>query len=566
MVFILFLISYSLVNIPSSVDENTYAVSFHYSKDGENWDVIGRRTYPLPHGSFSDSLLWLYRPERFTGKIKVVYHSIDGERTEDGSYSLCEINEIPDIEYRKLVKNTDEYAWRMGCYNENATCYYPHDIYPPLEYQWIYPSDYPIHHLDIQNMIITCANDMVYVGGMGCIIGSVVALDIETGEEVWRRSLTSNVWTTAVGPGDTLLFVGTSIGGMPDDTTLFCLDARTGKKIWGVSISTVLFNPILVVDSLIFVISNEHLLNKITINGNWLWQRGLDDDMGKGPTYGNGRIYVGGCAVPGYIYCYDAHTGDSLWAWGGLLITTASSPLYHRDTLFVTSSYGVYALNASSGNEIWARELQGVGWTLSTKDSLIYSNSGYWVVQNDTAAMNIYCLKRSDGEVLWTDTIVSEFGRPGATALIPVTSSNLIYMGGGYVGAIDALTGEIVYLSDSTHSSSFNAQGLPVLYKTWLVGGVRSHIYAYKGRETGGVEIYEDTPMLTVFPTIVHNKIEINTDVSDYIKIYDIAGKFLFSISICPVKKTYNLPSLPEGIYFLKSERYKVSVKIIKLR
>lgn len=565
MVFILFLISYSFVNIPCSIDDNTYAVSFHYSQDGENWDVIGRRTYPFPHGSFSDSLQWLYRPERFTGRIKVVYHTFDGERTEDASYILSEVTETPDSEYRQSFKNLDEYAWRMGCYNENATCYYPHDIYPQLDYRWTYPSDYPVHQLDIQNTIITCANDMVYFGGMGYTIGSVVALDIETGEEVWRRSLTSNVWTTAVGPGDTLLFVGTSIGGSLDDTTFFCLNALTGQKIWGLPLKSVLCSPIIVVDTFIYVGSNLHF-DKLTTSGSWIWRIGLNDALGKGPTYGNERIYVGGCSVPGYIYCYDAYTGDSLWAWGGLLITTASSPLYHRDTLFITSSYGVYALNAGNGNEIWTRELQGVGWTLSTKDSLIYSNSGYWVVQNDTAAMNIYCLKRSDGEVLWTDTIVSEFGRPGATALIPVTSSNLIYMGGGYVGAIDALTGEIVYLSDSTHSSSFNAQGLPVLYKTWLVGGVRSHIYAYKGRETGGVEIYEDTPMFTVFPTIVYNKIEINTEVSDYIKVYDIAGKLLSSISICPAKKIYNLPKLPEGVYFLKSERCNISVKIVKLK
>ena len=115
-------------------------------------------------------------------------------------------------------------------------------------------------------------------------------------------------------------------------------------------------------------------------------------------------------------------------------------------------------------------------------------------------------------------------------------------------------------------ASSFNAQGLPVLYKTWLVGGVRSHIYGYKGRETEGVEIYKDTPMFTVFPTIVYDKIEINTDMSDYIKVYDIAGKLLSSINICPTKKTYNFPNSPEGIYFLKSERFNLSVKIIKLR
>ena len=129
--------------------------------------------------------------------------------------------------------------------------------------------------------MISCAvaHNMIFITNAPDEWNVVCAIDIETKEIIWKRHFISDVFTTALCEGESLLFVGTCIGFTPDTNTTFaCLNPFTGEVKWSKrGLGTVEFSPISL-DTFVYVPAGGGsyegfaFVHAYTLKGKLLWK------------------------------------------------------------------------------------------------------------------------------------------------------------------------------------------------------------------------------------------------------------------------------------------------------
>jgi glucose dehydrogenase len=115
-----------------------------------------------------------------------------------------------------------------------------------LEVAWSFPIEASgAYGGMVANPII--ANGVVYLQD---IANNVFALDLETGEQIWKADIN----TTVLGPNGVCLGYGMIFGSTGDNREMFALDAATGKEVWrtilsgntreGIDIAPVVYNGV----------------------------------------------------------------------------------------------------------------------------------------------------------------------------------------------------------------------------------------------------------------------------------------------------------------------------------
>jgi outer membrane protein assembly factor BamB len=105
----------------------------------------------------------------------------------------------------------------------------------------------------------------------------------------------------------------------------------------------------------LFVLDNTGMLTAHDpATGNTLWRRRLPFEwtFDAAPTPANGRIYVGGCGMTGYVYAVDQLTGRIDWKQG-LYYGSCTSPTVSPTTVFASYSCQLYTLDAATGQLGW---------------------------------------------------------------------------------------------------------------------------------------------------------------------------------------------------------------------
>lgn len=139
---------------------------------------------------------------------------------------------------------------------------------------------------------------------------NVYAIDIQTGEEVWKVDMGGAVVGQPV-VGDGLVYIGSFA------KKLVALDPATGDEVWSLPTS------------------------------NWVWA---------GPTLVDGTLYFGD--IDGDLYALDAATGESLWERkldGGIY----SSPLVHNGKLYLGTSTGSFYGLSTDNELLWTPQKLG---------------------------------------------------------------------------------------------------------------------------------------------------------------------------------------------------------------
>jgi outer membrane protein assembly factor BamB len=185
------------------------------------------------------------------------------------------------------------------------------------------------------NVSPTVVEDKVYIGGLFCldaktgnllwsrvnipegspavIEGKVIigqsrlfCLDASSGQTIWSCDIGADFGSPVAYKGK--VFVGSAKG-------LFCLDIETGNRIWSYENSgftdPALYNDRVYVCS--WNIGRYYLLCFDYISGSMIWN---SSSMVGGPgicypTVVDGKMYIG--ANDGWLYCFDAETGDIIW-------------------------------------------------------------------------------------------------------------------------------------------------------------------------------------------------------------------------------------------------------------
>lgn len=245
---------------------------------------------------------------------------------------------------------------------------------------------------------LTPASDgaRVYAGGFD---GKVAALDIATGEEIWRQD-TELPLAAGPGYGAGILVFGTS------DGDLLALDAATGEQRWRVAVgSEVLAAPAVSQNVVVFRSVDGRLRGASTTDGSTVWT--VETSAPTLTLRGNTAPRVAGVAAVcgfsnGRVGAYSLADGETLWE-----VTVANPAGANELERLVDIGVGLQV----AGNDVYAAGFQGRAIGVDLNTGLIlweHDVSSYAGLGADTA--NVYvtdtfsgvtALTRRGGSVVW---------------------------------------------------------------------------------------------------------------------------------------------------------------------
>lgn len=243
--------------------------------------------------------------------------------------------------------------------------------------------------------------------------GSVVALDLETGDEVWRVYTTSNdasagagvsVWSTpAVDKARKMIYVGTGNTyeepASPMSDALIAIRYDTGELQWVRQFT----------EGDVYVIFGDP-------------PQGPDADIGASPNlFSIGNQDVVGVGDKAGVYAVlDRDTGDTVWAvqltagshLGGVMLTSvyANGVVYASSNVMAdpynyndpANTSVTFALDATDGSIIWQTELPAPSF-----GALTMANG---VLYQPTTPGDLYAFDVADGSVIWSQGLGADLG------------------------------------------------------------------------------------------------------------------------------------------------------------
>jgi len=213
------------------------------------------------------------------------------------------------------------------------------------------------------------------------------------------------------------------------------------------------------------------------------WEFDTGGAVTSSPAVVDGVVYVGSNDT--YVYALEASTGDEIWSyqisgqfgWNG----TYSSPAVTNGVVYIGSNdFNVYALNATTGDKIWNFTVFGYVYSSpAVVDGVVYvggTDSFVYALNATTESLTW------EERLIWTTT-VGLYNTTEGWVIHGITSSPAVVDGVVYVGsaanntgftgnvtALDAATGDIIWMYPLTQGVWFSAPAVieDVLYiGTW---------------------------------------------------------------------------------------------------
>lgn len=230
--------------------------------------------------------------------------------------------------------------------------------------------------------------------------GLVLAVKLDSGEELWRNKLDTGFVASPAIDGE-LLYVGDYEGKM------HAFDAKTGKVHWefeaGLEIdaSPNFFGETLLMTSQDGVL---YALNKKT--GEQIWKYETGDQLQCGATLAGDRTFLGGC--DGNLHTIDVAKGTAIGELAPLDAPTGSTPSVLMDvsgktlgTVFVPTYAGeIFAFEPGMVEPIWRFK--------DPKLAQEFKNSvavGGGLVVAASRSKRVFALDAKTGEVKWTQVL-----------------------------------------------------------------------------------------------------------------------------------------------------------------
>lgn len=289
-------------------------------------------------------------------------------------------------------------------------------------------------------------DDVVYVGADATEIecgddaeSALVALDAESGDELWRTSLDGDHLLAPTVADGTVFVV--SAATMDNDGDLYAVDAETGTVRWrattgSTGIGSGAAPPVAVADGTVFTANENGLAAFDAESGEELWQADtnyLKGNYENAPTVVDGTVFVGtgGRGADAPFYALDAEDGSIRWtyrpthangneltgSWTSATVAGGNLVAGFQINDFGTSGY--YALDPEDGSVVWFAENRVIVSPAAAGD----------VVYTGRQALNA-----ADGSVAWDFGDDAPFG-----TVAPAVVDNTVYVGGV---TLTALTGD----------------------------------------------------------------------------------------------------------------------------
>ncbi len=271
--------------------------------------------------------------------------------------------------------------------------------------------------------------DVAYVGHSG---RSFDAVDLSSGNPVWRLATRGRVYASAAYGGGLLVF-----GDDAGDVRAVGLD---GVERWSFKVRYPVLTGPVIYGTLVYVaVADQNIFCLELETGRPVWQygRGFPRRNAVWPTTGicagDGRLYA--TFSDGEVVALDAEVGTVLWraevGRGELLGDVTAGPTFAEGRLYVGSFQGpVASLDSGTGEELWRSEVESAAG-FAVGDGALYLA---------TARGGLAALERETGELLWEKALDE-----GATSA-PVLGRNALVAGAseGSVFAVDPRTGKVL--------------------------------------------------------------------------------------------------------------------------
>jgi outer membrane protein assembly factor BamB len=228
--------------------------------------------------------------------------------------------------------------------------------------------------------------------------GRIVALSIESGEEMWRFQAEGSLDSSPTLAEGRLYF------GSAEGKQFYCLDAASGRLVWKV---TTEFEPdsVAAVSQGIVVVSTEHvgspqvlILGLDAATGAELWRVEQKEENSSPSILGSTVVFGGGDS---FAYAVDLKTGKQIW----------KSPVEDKfgiwsmpaiafgDVFFADRVGNIYRLDGTTGQRMWVfKETEGDMAqsfpVVAGKTLFIGSGAGF-----------LYALDVDSGRLLWKDSV-----------------------------------------------------------------------------------------------------------------------------------------------------------------
>lgn len=211
------------------------------------------------------------------------------------------------------------------------------------------------------------------------------ALNATTGKLVWN-CYTLDALTASPAVVDGIVYFS-SLEEHGLTGVAYALNASTGKTVWAFASSLYPFSSPAVADGIVYMDAVDHLWALNATTGTCIWSSAAEIGASC-PAVAGGRVYV---SSKGVINALNAATGSLLMTYDVSGCALSGSPALATDILYVcgapslsnasgawtqnSTSNGIYAFNATSGNLLW--RYNGDLWWSSpaVADSIVYASS-----------------------------------------------------------------------------------------------------------------------------------------------------------------------------------------------
>lgn len=162
------------------------------------------------------------------------------------------------------------------------------------------------------------------------------------------------------------------------------------------------------------------------------------------------------------ILAYDPATGDQLWKCKGIPDYVCPSIVSHEGVVYVLGGRSSMTVAVKAGGKGEVKELWRARVGANVTSPVVYDDHLYWVSDRNKVA---YCLKLSDGEVVYEERVASQ---PYASSLIADGKIYVVTRTGGTIVLAAKPEFEKLAHNKLTDSAQFNASPIVANGKLYL--------------------------------------------------------------------------------------------------
>jgi outer membrane protein assembly factor BamB len=272
--------------------------------------------------------------------------------------------------------------------------------------RWTYPAG---------SSDISVVDDTAFVSD---IAGSIHAVDIRTGDGVWRSEPLEG--PTGAAYGDDRLYVGTQGG------EIVAFDPRDGREIWRTRAADDSVNGPSFKDGRVFAGSSGLFVALDAENGSIEWTAPTANEGSGTPRLGDGIAFLSAASsappTTSHLRAFDIGTGEEIWNMEGQI----SGPVIGDGVGYSPGQGLVVAFDLGTGDERWKATFDGMVRGMGLAEGVLYVGA--------LDERTVYALDAASGAELWRFAVD---GGPTSLAVV----GGVLYVGTD-TGSMYAIEGD----------------------------------------------------------------------------------------------------------------------------